>query len=209
MAALPYNKLLRLKDFANLSSINNYFYALLFRFHSDLHLERSERNDSLSMKSSILIVYYSHSGNTEKIANFIGRQTGGDMLPIQPEEAYPISYNAVVEQAKKEIQAGYHPAVKTRIPNLDVYDTIFVGSPNWWSTIAPPVATFLSQNDLSGKNIAPFCTHGGGGLGKVAKDIAKLCPGSTILDSFEIYGDGGGAAQAKLSAWLEKIKVTK
>ena len=165
------------------------------------------------MGNTILIAYYSHSGNTGKIANFIGQQTGGDLLPIQPEEAYPISYNAVVEQAKKEIQAGYHPAIKTQIHNLDVYDTIFAGSPNWWSTIAPPVATFLTQNDMSGKIIVPFCTHGGG-LARVARDIEKLCPHSTVLSGFEIYGDGNGAAQAKLSAaklsaWLKKIKVTK
>lgn len=158
------------------------------------------------MGNTILIAYYSHSGNTGKIANFIGQQTGGDLLPIQPEEAYPVSYNAVVEQAKKEIKAGYHPAIKTQIPNLDAYNTIFVGSPNWWSSVAPPVATFLTQNDMSGKIIVPFCTHGGGGLARVAQDIEKLCPHSTVLDGFEIYGDGSGAAQAKLSAWLKKIK---
>lgn len=159
------------------------------------------------MDRNILIAYYSHSGNTGKIANFIGQQTGGELLPIQPMEAYPISYNAVTEQAKKEIKAGYHPAIKTHTPNLDNYNTIFIGTPNWWSTIAPPIATFLTQNDMSGKTIIPFCTHGGGGIGQVARDIEKLCPNSTILDGFEIYGDGSGAAPAKLSAWLKKIKL--
>lgn len=157
------------------------------------------------MDRNTLIVYYSHSGNTAKIANFIGQQTGGDLLPVQPEEAYPISYNAVVEQAKKEIKAGYHPAIKTNMPDPNAYDTIFVGSPNWWSTVAPPVVTFLLQNELSGKTIVPFCTHGGGGMARVAEDIEKLCPQSTVLGGFEIYGDGSGAAQAKLSAWLKKI----
>jgi len=114
----------------------------------------------------------------------------------------------VVEQAKKEIQAGYHPAIKTQIPNLDAYDTIFVGSPNWWSTIAPPIATFLMQKDMSSKTIVPFCTHGGGGMARVAQDIEKLCPNASVLDGFEIYGDGDGSAQAKLSAWLKKRKLT-
>ena len=66
---------------------------------------------------------------------------------------YPNSYNAVVDQAKKEIQAGYKPALQSTLDRIESYDTIFVGSPNWWSTIAPPVATFLSEYDLSGKTI--------------------------------------------------------
>jgi len=100
------------------------------------------------------------------------------------------------------------PALKNQIDHVESYDTIFVGSPNWWNTVAPPVATFLSENDLSGKTIVPFCTHGGGGLGRISKDIAELCPQSTILSSFEIYGSGGRDAQARVFAWLSKIGMT-
>jgi flavodoxin len=98
--------------------------------------------------------------------------------------------------------------LKTKIDHVEAYDTIFVGSPNWWDTIAPPVATFLSENDLSGKTIVPFCTHGGGGLGSISEDIAELCPQSTMLNSFEIYGSGGRDAQARVSAWLSKVGMT-
>jgi flavodoxin len=115
----------------------------------------------------------------------------------------------VVEQAKKEIRAGYKPALQSTLDHIESYNTIFVGSPNWWSTIAPPVATFLSEYDLSGKTIVPFCTHGGGGLGRVERDIAKLCPQSTVLSSFEIYGSGTGNAQAKVAAWLHKIGMVQ
>jgi hypothetical protein len=86
--------------------------------------------------------------------------------------------------------------------------TVFIGSPNWWDTIAPPVATFLSEYDLSGKTIVPFCTHGGGGLGRIGRDIARLCSQSTVLSSFEIYGSGGGSAQARVSAWLSSSKLS-
>ena len=156
----------------------------------------------------ILIVYYSHSGNTRKIANLIHQEVGGTIHEIQPEVPYPNSYNAVVDQAEKEMQAGYKPALQSTLDHIESYDTIFVGSPNWWSTIAPPVATFLSEYDLSRKTIAPFCTHGGGGLGRVGEDIAKLCPHSTVLSSFEVYGSGGVDAQARVSAWLRKAGVT-
>jgi flavodoxin len=159
-----------------------------------------------NMAEHILVVYFSHSGNTRKIANLIHQEVGGTIHEIQPEAPYPNSYNAVVDQAKKEIQAGYKPALESTLDHAESYDTIFVGSPNWWSTIAPPVATFLSKYDLSGKKtIVPFCTHGGGGLGRIGQDIAKLCPQSTVLNSFEIYGSGGVNAQDRVSAWLRKV----
>jgi flavodoxin len=67
------------------------------------------------------------------------------------------------------------------------------------------MATFLSAHDLSGKTIVPFCTHGGGGLGRISKDIARQCPQSTLLDSFEIYGSGSGNAHVKVPAWLSTM----
>jgi flavodoxin len=160
------------------------------------------------MAGHVLVAYFSRSRNTCRIANLIHQQVGGTLHEIQPEEPYPDSYNATVDQAKKEIQAGYKPALRSTLDDIESYDTIFVGSPNWWNTIAPPVATFLSEYDLSGKTIVPFCTHGGGGLGRIGKDIAKLCPQSTILTSFEIYGSGRGNAQARVSAWLHNIGMT-
>jgi flavodoxin len=157
------------------------------------------------MAEPILIACFSRSGNTRKIANLIQQEVGGTLHEIQVAVPYPASYNAVVEQAKKEIQAGYKPALQSALDHIESYNTIFVGSPNWWSTIAPPVATFLSEYDMSGKTIVPFCTHGGGGLERIGQDIAKLCPQSTVLSSFEIYGSGAGNAQAEVSAWLRKV----
>ncbi|MBN1933731.1 MAG: NAD(P)H-dependent oxidoreductase [Anaerolineae bacterium] len=161
------------------------------------------------MAERILVVYFSHSGNTHKIATLIHQEVGGAIHEIQPKVPYPNSYNAVVDQAKKEIQAGYKPALQSTLDRIEAYDTIFVGSPNWWSTIAPPVATFLSEYDLSGKTIVPFCTHGGGGLGRIGRDIAGMCPRSTVLRCFGIYGSGAGNAQAEVSVWLRQIGVAQ
>jgi flavodoxin len=157
------------------------------------------------MAEPILIVYFSRSGNTRKIAQLIQQEVGGTLHEIQVAAPYPAAYNAVVEQAKQEIQAGYKPTLRATLDHLEAYDTIFVGSPNWWSTIAPPVAAFLAEHDWSGKTIAPFCTHGGGGLDRVAQDMAKLCPQSTFLSSFAVYGSGTGNVQAEVAAWLRKI----
>ena len=159
------------------------------------------------MSNNILIAYYTYSGNTQKIARLILEKTGGELFNIQPKTTYPDSYNIVVEQAKKEIKAGFKPELVSNIDLPETFDTIFVGSPNWWSTIAPPVATFLTENDFSSKTIIPFCTHGGGGLGRIESDINKLCPNSKVLSSFEIYGSGGSSAQSLLVSWLHKLNI--
>jgi flavodoxin len=157
------------------------------------------------MTAHTLIVYFFRSGNTRYIANLIQQEVGGTLHEIQPETPYPRAYQVVVDQAKKEIQAGYTPALRSTLDDIEAYDTIFVGSPNWWSTIAPPVATLLAEHDLSGKTIVPFCTHGGGGLGSVAQDMAKLCPQATVLSSFAVCGRGSGDVQSEVSAWLRSL----
>ncbi|WP_371371159.1 flavodoxin [Sporomusa aerivorans] len=157
------------------------------------------------MSKNILIVYYSHSGNTRKLAKLIEQETGGTLFELVPEKAYPGDYNTVVEQAKKEIQAGFRPELTTKVKDIATYDTVFVGTPNWWSTIAPPVATFLESYDLSGKNVVPFCTHGGGGSGHIEATVKKLCSDSTMLSLLSVYG--GTVTDSQVESWLKKIGV--
>ncbi|MEA5002165.1 MAG: flavodoxin [Christensenella sp.] len=159
------------------------------------------------MKNNILIAYYSHSGNTKKIAQLISKETGGDVLEIRPQTPYPQDYDAVVEQAQQEIRAGFRPLLAEATGSLEQYDMVFIGSPNWWSTIAPPVATFLENTDLAEKTVIPFCTHGGGGLARLAQDTEKLCPQSVLLNAFCVYGNGSAKAHEEVSAWLRDIGV--
>ena len=161
------------------------------------------------MEENILIVYYSWSGNTRTIASLIRDKTGGILFEIQPEIPYVNDYNAVVTQAKKEIHAGYSPALNTSLNDITPYDTIYIGSPNWWSTIAPPVKTFLSGLDFSGKTILPFLSHGGGGRGRIIQDISDFCTGANILDALEVSGDGGRSLQTEVSVWLRKTGIVK
>ena len=95
----------------------------------------------------ILIVYYSRTNNTKAVAEHIRDATKGTVFEIVPERPYPQEYRATTEQAKKEINEGYRPPLKTNLDSIKDYDVIFVGTPNWWSTMAPPVATFLSSHD--------------------------------------------------------------
>jgi flavodoxin len=117
-------------------------------------------------------------------------------------DPYPGKYDEVVEQAKREQQASCKPALRERIKDMKSYDTIFLGSPNWWGTIPRAVAAFLSEYDFSGKTIAPFCTHEGSHLGRIMMDIKRLCPQSTILEGLAVRGRDAKKAQNALSGWL-------
>ncbi len=154
---------------------------------------------------SALSAYFSHSGNTRVIADRIRECVGGDIFEIVPVDPYPRDYDEVVEQARKELGEDYRPPLKTNVENIDSYDVIFVGYPNWWGTVPQPVATFLSGYDLSGKAIAPFCTHEGSGLGRSIMDIEKLCPQSTVLNGLAVRGSNVNTAQTQVSDWLRNI----
>jgi len=164
---------------------------------------------SASASKKILVVYFSHSGNTKVIANQIKDLTDGDIFEILPAKAYPSDYQACVDQAKKEINANYKPTLKTKLKNISSYDMIFVGSPCWWATMAPPVATFLSSYDFTGKTIVPFMTHEGSRMGRYASDIKKLCPKAKILEGLPVRGSNVKEAKGNVNKWLLEIKVIK
>ncbi len=149
-----------------------------------------------------LIVYYSISGNTQAVANQIQKNVGGDIVQIETVSAYPSNYNQLTQQAKKEIQEGFKPQIRPINVNLNDYDVIYLGSPNWWSTIAPPVMSFLSQNDLSGKTIYPFITHGGGGLAGCEKAIKELAANANVKNALVIRDRSSANVQNDIANWL-------
>ncbi len=132
----------------------------------------------------ILIAVFSYTGNTRQAAQAIQRKTGGTLIEIEPETPYSKDYQAVVKQGREEVDSGFLPKLKTKAANIRDYDVIFVGSPIWWYTIAPPVASFLHDHDLSGKTVVPFFTHGGYGIGHSLKDIRKYAPGAVLAGEF-------------------------
>lgn len=154
-------------------------------------------------KPNILVVYFSHSGNTRMMAEMIKEETGADIFEIVPVSAYPKEYRVLTEQARKEIHAGFKPQIKTGDGSIERYDVVYVGSPNWWSTIAPPVATFLSEHPMEGKTLIPFMTHGGGGMGHSERDIRALCPRATVLKGLPVQGDEVEHAREEIVKWLK------
>lgn len=158
------------------------------------------------MNTDILVVYYSWHGNTRKMAELIAKEAKGELFELLPETAYTTDYNAVVAQARTEIKKGFRPELKS-LPKNATAATILVGTPNWCSTIAPPLATFLEQYDLKNKTVAPFYTHGGGGSGNIEQDIKRMCPSSHVLKGFGVYNGGGADATAQISNWLNTIGI--
>lgn len=154
-----------------------------------------------------LILYYSHSGNTRKIAQMIQKEIDCDLVEIETVNPYTGTYNDVVEQGKKEIDSGLTPEIKPLNVDLSIYDTIILGTPVWWYTSSPAIKTFLKSNDLSGKKIYPFATHGGG-PGSTLKDFQKECPEATVYPGIDIYFSGKrmNISESEIRKWTKTIK---
>ena len=122
------------------------------------------------------VVYFSWSGNTRFAAETIAKKTGADLFEIKAETPYNSNFQKCCDEAKPECYGKMLRPIKP-IEGLDLakYDVVFVGTPNWWGTMAPPVRTWVTQSKdaLKGKAVCLFQTHGGGGMQRVGKDFAE------------------------------------
>lgn len=174
---------------------------------SGLSSDEVSGEETNSAESNILIVYFSWSGNTEKIANMIHDAVGGDMFEITPETPYTDDYDDVVAQAREEQQQNLRPSLATHVDNWSDYDTVFIGYPNWWSDLPMPVFTFLEEYDFSDKTVIPFCTHGGGGFGRGVDSIQSNAEGAAFLDGLQVRDSMVDSAESDVSEWLSEIGV--
>ena len=156
-----------------------------------------------------LILSYSYSGNTHRIAKGIQELTKGDRCEIYPWQPYPMAFPELLRQVKEEVEHGYHPALLPGAPSPASYRVIFVGSPNWCGTMAPPLASWLYKNDLSGKLLLPFYSHCGGVKADFRKDIGKLCPKADVREPLEVIADGGGQLKEWIEKWLQENEIMK
>lgn len=145
-------------------------------------------------------------GNTEVLAEELSRLSGAPLFAIETVDAYPDDYHQTVAVARQELAEKARPALKNSVADMADYQLIYLGFPNWCGTIPMPVATFLTSYDFSGKQIAPFCTHGGGGIGSAVSDIKQLCPKAEVLPALDINGEQAATATTQLQQWLDKLK---
>ena len=155
-----------------------------------------------------LVVYFSRSGNTREIANQIKEFTQADLFEIETVKPYAADYNTCVEEAKVEKAANARPAIKGKVQNLNDYDVVFIGYPNWWGTMPMAVLTFIESHDFSGKVLVPFCTHGGGGVQQCFKHFDKHASAYETRDGFVSNGSSVSSAKPRVEKWLkEKVKI--
>ena len=133
----------------------------------------SEPEDSQSGESGgVLVVYYSATGNTENVANYIAEATGGDLFEITPAEPYTsddlnwTDDNSRVTLEHEDESLRDVELVAETVDNWDRYDTVFIGYPIWWGIAAWPVDGFVEANDFTGKTVIPFCTSSSSGIGE-------------------------------------------
>ena len=162
--------------------------------------------EKANMKNEILIAYYSWSGNTRKIAEMIAEETGGTLFEIEPVKPYTTKYHDAVRQAKAELAANFRPELKS-MPEKSSNKIVFLGTPIWWSTMAPPLATFIENFDLEGKTVIPFHTHGGGGVGTFEMDIAEMCKAANIQDGLSVLNSGSYRSKEQIRHWLESMDL--
>ena len=170
----------------------------------------------------VLIVYLSRTNNTKAVAEMIRDEVGGMLVPIELERDYPEDYKAIIDQVARENETGVLPPLKTRIENIEQYNTIFVGFPTWGMQLPPPVKSFFRQYDLKGKTVIPFNTNAGYGVGTGFATVKELCKECNVLEGFAATGgierdgvllaikdDRANEIRTAARQWLTKIEVIK
>lgn len=165
----------------------------------------TEQNDGNNGK--VLIAFFSWGGNTKGIAEEIQSQTGADLFEIELVHPYSSDYNTVLDEAQRDQNAQARPEIKNHVENMEQYDTIILGYPNWWASIPMPIASFLEEYDFSGKTIIPFCSHGGGRFGQSLTAISKLAPDANMGEALSIHYSGGNSLSGDISEWLKENEI--
>lgn len=157
----------------------------------------------------VLIAYFSWGGNTAGIAEEIKNQTGADLFEITMVNPYSDDYNTVLDEAQRDQNEQARPELADHVENMEQYDTVILGYPNWWASIPMPVASFLEEYDFSGKTIIPFCSHGGGRFGQSLTAISKLAPDAAMGEALSIHYSGGSSMPDDVSQWLSTNGISE
>lgn len=195
---------------------------------SEAPAESSALEDSPeAVESGVLIAYFSWAenavleegvdamtspsvsdpGNVQQLAGWIQEETGGELFSIQVIDPYPSDWDACLERANEERGQDARPAlVEPQVENLEQYDTVFLGYPYWWYGVPMALLTFLEENDLSGKDVYLFCSHGTGGLARSVEIITEAAPEANISDNiFDCYEEDAPASQGDIQAWVGEL----
>ena len=147
-------------------------------------------------------------GNTQFIAQAIQQAVGGDLFAIETVQEYPGTHDPLLEFAYNELREDARPELASQIENLDQYDVIFLGYPNWNADLPMPLYTFLESYDFAGKTIVPFVTHGGSGFSRTISTIQSLQPEATVLeDGFSVARSNMATSAQAAMDWASGLNM--
>ena len=163
-----------------------------------------------SASASRVIVDGEPYGTTEYMAKVIQEETGADLFEIQTVQEYPTEYRDVTNQASQEKESGFRPELASHIDNIDEYDTIFVGYPNWWGDMPMALYSFFDEYDLSGKTIIPFNSHGGSGFSQTVQSIAELEPDAEVsTEGLSLSRGTVSTSRDVIAEWIANLGYKK
>lgn len=167
------------------------------------NVENEDSVDAIA-SASVLVEDGEHKGNTQKIAEMIQEEVGGDLYLIKTRNPYPSDYSQVEDIGQQEGRENARPELVNPIEDISQYDTIYLGFPNWWYDAPMAIYSFLEQYDLSGKTIVPFNTSGGSGFSNSIDEIKKLEPEANVLEGLSVYQEDVADAQNQVREWINK-----
>ena len=145
-------------------------------------------------------------GNVQQLAGWVQEETGGDLFSIRVTDPYPSDWDDCLARANQERSDNARPALVENVDNLDQYDTVFLGYPNWWYGVPMALLTFLEQNDLSDKQVYLFCSHGTGGLSNSVEIITEAVPEAAISENiFDCYEEDASSSQGDIQNWIAEL----
>lgn len=169
----------------------------------------AEAQQSTDEAGKTLVVYYSATGNTENVANYIAAATNGDLFKLEPTEPYSDADLNWTDDNSRVVREHDNPderdiaLVKSTVENWDEYDTIFIGYPIWWGIAAWPVNGFIEANDFTGKTVIPFCTSSSSGLGESGELLAEM---AGTGDWQEGQRFRSSISESDVTAWVESLE---
>lgn len=158
--------------------------------------------------ASIVVRDGERQGNTEYVAKIIQETVGGDLFRIETIQDYPLDHDLLVDQAADEQDESLRPELAGHVENMEQYDTIILGFPNWWGDLPMPVYTFLEEYDFNGKTIIPFVTHGGSSFSDTRNTISQLQPGAAISENtLSLSRNDVSESEAEIRQWAESLNL--
>lgn len=193
---------------------------------TEIESEFAKESSAAENQSKILVAYFSWAdnailaedvdavaspsvlapGNVQELAGWVQEETGGDLFAIRVAEPYPSDWDSCLARANEERGNDARPALQEQVENLDQYDTVFLGYPNWWYGVPMALLTFLEENALSDKDVYLFCSHGTGGLASSVEIITEAAPGAAISDNiFDCYEEEASDSQSDIQNWVNEL----